>query len=147
MDPAANDTEAKLFYNNMFSLHGGGDGIHVHHPGGSGSSGEFHPADDARGQGRGVSPAQSDELLHLSRLARVSSVWVLIGGILRILFGLHVPFGYGLDTGWTFYTPFSTSKAEDGMVAVVAGVFILGFSSILTGVNFIATIHTLRPGE
>ncbi|MCX6619899.1 MAG: cbb3-type cytochrome c oxidase subunit I, partial [Acidobacteria bacterium] len=52
----------------------------------------------------------------------------------------------GVDTGWTFYTPYSTSTG--GPVSLMAtAVFILGFSSIFTGINFIATIHTLRaPG-
>ncbi len=52
----------------------------------------------------------------------------------------------GLDTGWTFYTPYSTTT--NGQVSLmVLGVFILGFSSIFTGINFIATIHKLRaPG-
>jgi cytochrome c oxidase subunit 1 len=55
----------------------------------------------------------------------------------------------GLDTGWTFYTPYSTSDAVGtqvgGVIPATAGAFILGFSSILTGVNFIASIHVLRP--
>ncbi len=52
----------------------------------------------------------------------------------------------GVDTGWTFYTPYSTTT--DGSVALMTfAAFVLGFSSILTGVNFIATIHKLRaPG-
>jgi cytochrome c oxidase subunit 1 len=52
----------------------------------------------------------------------------------------------GVDTGWTFYTPYSTST--DTSVAWMAmGIFIAGFSSIFTGLNFIATIHKLRaPG-
>ncbi|MFN9914856.1 MAG: cbb3-type cytochrome c oxidase subunit I, partial [Pirellulaceae bacterium] len=52
----------------------------------------------------------------------------------------------GLDTGWTFYTPYSTTT--DGSVALMTfAAFVLGFSSILTGVNFVATIHKLRaPG-
>ncbi len=51
-----------------------------------------------------------------------------------------------VDTGWTFYTPYSTTS--NGSVSMVTlGVFILGFSSIFTGINFIATIHKLRaPG-
>lgn len=50
------------------------------------------------------------------------------------------------DTGWTFYVPFSAVTTTNVSVAVVA-VFILGFSSILTGLNFIVTIHRLRaPG-
>ncbi len=51
-----------------------------------------------------------------------------------------------VDTGWTFYTPYST-RTDTAVVWVTLSVFILGFSSILTGVNFIATVHTLRaPG-
>lgn len=52
----------------------------------------------------------------------------------------------GLDTGWTFYTPYSTDSTSS-VIWVTMGVFILGFSSILTGTNFIATVHKLRaPG-
>jgi len=50
----------------------------------------------------------------------------------------------GVDTGWTFYTPYSTT-AGGSVIAMTAGVFILGFSSIFTGLNFIVTIHKLRP--
>lgn len=50
----------------------------------------------------------------------------------------------GADTGWTFYTPYSISKSFEGTVLMVAGAFIMGFSSILTGVNFVATVHKLR---
>ena len=51
-----------------------------------------------------------------------------------------------IDTGWTFYTPYST-VTDTAVISMVTGIFILGFSSILTGVNFIATIHYLRaPG-
>src|SRR5690606_3052858 len=49
----------------------------------------------------------------------------------------------GLDTGWTFYTPYSTQSPTEVLAAVI-GVFILGFSSIVTGLNFIVTVHTLR---
>jgi len=52
----------------------------------------------------------------------------------------------GTDTGWTFYAPYSTSTPTT-LFPVLLGVFILGFSSILTGLNFIVTVHTLRaPG-
>jgi cytochrome c oxidase subunit 1 len=52
----------------------------------------------------------------------------------------------GVDTGWTFYTPYS-STTGGGVTMVVLAAFVLGFSSIFTGVNFIATIHKLRaPG-
>ncbi|NRA76288.1 MAG: cbb3-type cytochrome c oxidase subunit I, partial [Planctomycetes bacterium] len=59
-------------------------------------------------------------------------------------FFLYVLFTGGLDTGWTFYTPYS---AESGTAVIPAlmGVFILGFSSIFTGLNFIVTIHKMRP--
>ena len=53
----------------------------------------------------------------------------------------------GVDTGWTFYTPFSTMFSNTNVILVLAGVFIVGFSSILTGLNFIVTVHTMRaPG-
>jgi cytochrome c oxidase subunit I len=53
----------------------------------------------------------------------------------------------GVDTGWTFYTPYSTSFANTFVMAVGLGIFINGFSSILTGLNFIVTVHTMRaPG-
>lgn len=52
----------------------------------------------------------------------------------------------GVDTGWTFYTPYSI-KTQGGAVLMVLGAFVMGFSSILTGLNFIVTIHKLRaPG-
>ena len=82
--------------------------------------------------------------------------YVLLGGILKV--ATHgrftVPLGDGLDTGWTFYTPYSSGTvtangvkefATRGTVTALLGIFIVGFSSILTGVNFIASIHMLRP--
>ena len=54
----------------------------------------------------------------------------------------------GVDTGWTFYTPFSTSYSNSHVVLMTLGAFITGFSSILTGLNFIVTIHRMRaPGQ
>ncbi|HEY6341835.1 MAG TPA: cytochrome c oxidase subunit I [Bryobacteraceae bacterium] len=53
----------------------------------------------------------------------------------------------GVDTGWTFYTPLSTTYSTGYVVGAALGIFIAGFSSILTGLNFIATVHTMRcPG-
>jgi cytochrome c oxidase subunit I len=53
----------------------------------------------------------------------------------------------GVDTGWTFYTPFSSMFSNSHVVTALAGVLVLGFSSILTGLNFIVSVHTLRaPG-
>lgn len=52
----------------------------------------------------------------------------------------------GVDTGWTFYTPYSIDTGT-AVIPVVLGAFVMGFSSILTGLNFIVTIHKLRaPG-
>jgi cytochrome c oxidase subunit 1 len=51
----------------------------------------------------------------------------------------------GFDTGWTFYTPYSTTTTSGGVIPVLFGVFILGFSSIFTGMNFVVTVHKLRP--
>ena len=52
-----------------------------------------------------------------------------------------------VDTGWTFYTPYSSSFADGSVAMMTMSVFVLGFSSILTGLNFIATVHKLRaPG-
>jgi cytochrome c oxidase subunit 1 len=54
----------------------------------------------------------------------------------------------GLDTGWTLYPPYSLEGARGlGLLVALLGVFLAGFSSILTGVNFIATIHKLRPPD
>src|SRR3989442_6937097 len=53
----------------------------------------------------------------------------------------------GVDTGWTFYTPYSTMSSTTQVMPTAIGIFIVGFSSILTGLNFIVTIHRMRaPG-
>jgi cytochrome c oxidase subunit I len=53
----------------------------------------------------------------------------------------------GVDTGWTFYTPLSTAYSHSHVVLAAVGIFIAGFSSIATGLNFIISIHRLRaPG-
>ena len=67
-------------------------------------------------------------------------LWV-VGGAIAVLSIL----GGGVDTGWTFYTPYSSEPVRDGVVAMTFGVFVLGFSSIFTGLNFTVTIHRLRP--
>jgi cytochrome c oxidase subunit 1 len=67
----------------------------------------------------------------------------IIGG----LFSLYAMLAGGVDTGWTFYTPYSSTYSNTHVVATALGVFITGFSSILTGLNFIVTIHRMRaPG-
>jgi cytochrome c oxidase subunit 1 len=53
----------------------------------------------------------------------------------------------GVDTGWTFYTPFSTNYSNTYVIPAALGIFVTGFSSIFTGLNFIVTIHRMRaPG-
>jgi cytochrome c oxidase subunit 1 len=53
----------------------------------------------------------------------------------------------GVDTGWTFYTPYSTTYANSHVISMAAGVFVAGFATIITGINFIVTTHKMRaPG-
>ena len=71
--------------------------------------------------------------------------WYLfnLGGLLVVL---AVIFG-GVDTGWTFYTPYSSTYSNSYVVLTIIGIFVVGFSSILTALNSIVTIHTMRaPG-
>ncbi|MBX3365429.1 MAG: cbb3-type cytochrome c oxidase subunit I [Phycisphaeraceae bacterium] len=74
------------------------------------------------------------------------SWWIYVAGS---IFAVVSVIAGGVDTGWTFYTPYSTMTDADHwrVVFMIAGAFILGFSSILTGLNFIVTVHKLRaPG-
>lgn len=73
------------------------------------------------------------------------SWWLFaIGGLLAIT-SVFLP-GGPVDTGWTFYVPYSVRSTTNVLPAAFAA-FILGFSSILTGINFVTTIHRLRaPG-
>ncbi|HXG66201.1 MAG TPA: cbb3-type cytochrome c oxidase subunit I, partial [Blastocatellia bacterium] len=67
----------------------------------------------------------------------------MLGGLIT----LYALLAGGVDTGWTFYTPYSTVYSNSYVVLTGIGIFITGFSSILTGLNFIVTIHTMRaPG-
>jgi cytochrome c oxidase subunit 1 len=69
-------------------------------------------------------------------------LFVIAGAVL--LYALLVG---GVDTGWTFYTPFSSMFSNGHVTLAIAAVFIAGFSSILTGLNFIVTVHRMRaPG-
>ncbi len=75
------------------------------------------------------------------RLNRLS-FWVYVLGAMFAFMAIY----HRLDTGWTFYAPYSLSNASAVMYATTAA-FILGFASILTGLNFIVTIHKMRaPG-
>src|SRR5215470_10389089 len=71
--------------------------------------------------------------------------WYLFmgGGVLA----LSAAMTGGVDTGWTFYTPYSSTYANGSVLLAGMGAFVAGFSSILTGLNFVTTIHTMRaPG-
>jgi len=81
--------------------------------------------------------------LAFPRLNLLSWYIYIAGG----LFTLYSAIAGGVDTGWTFYTPYSSTYSNTQVTAVAVGVFITGFSSILTGLNFIVTIHKMRaPG-
>ena len=72
----------------------------------------------------------------------LASYWVFAAGFLVIIGSLVAP----MDTGWTFYTPYS-AKSAAAVTTLSLGIFLIGMSSILTGLNFIVTIHKLRaPG-
>ncbi len=73
------------------------------------------------------------------RLNLLSLYLYWIGGVVALYALVHG----GSDTGWTFYMPYS-SKTAAPVISTVLGAFIMGFSSILTGLNFIVTIHKLR---
>ncbi|MGF1508693.1 MAG: cbb3-type cytochrome c oxidase subunit I [Myxococcota bacterium] len=67
----------------------------------------------------------------------------MLGGLFTVA---SVALG-GVDTGWTFYTPYSSTFANSNVMLAALGVFISGFASILTGLNFMVTVHKMRaPG-
>ena len=73
----------------------------------------------------------------------LASLWIYVIGA---IFAVTAMVTGGVDTGWTFYTPYSTTT-NTSVTTMTLAAFILGFSSIFTGVNFIATVHKLRaPG-
>jgi len=81
--------------------------------------------------------------LAFPRLNLLSWYIYMIGGAFTLYSLIHG----GVDTGWTFYAPYSSTYSNTQVVPVALGVFITGFSSILTGLNFIVTIHKMRaPG-
>jgi len=74
----------------------------------------------------------------------LASWYFLVGGG---LFALWAAVTGGVDTGWTFYTPYSSMFSNTNVMATAIGAFLSGFSSIFTGLNFIVTIHKMRaPG-
>src|SRR4026207_108325 len=81
--------------------------------------------------------------LAFPRINLLSWYIYVLGGAFTLVAALNG----GVDTGWTFYTPYSTAAANTHVITAAVGVFITGFSSILTGLNFIVTIHKMRaPG-
>jgi len=64
--------------------------------------------------------------------------------VVGALFTVAAVIAGGVDTGWTFYTPYSSLFSNSAVIAAATGVFVVGFSSILTGLNFIVTTHTMR---
>jgi cytochrome c oxidase subunit 1 len=70
----------------------------------------------------------------------LASLYIYLAGAALALWGM---IHGGADTGWTFYVPYS-SITPTKVVPVLLGVFIIGFSTIITGINFIVTIHTMR---
>ncbi|MBS1912098.1 MAG: cytochrome c oxidase subunit I [Bacteroidetes bacterium] len=81
--------------------------------------------------------------LAFPRINLLSWYIYVIGG----LFTLTALVLGGVDTGWTFYTPYSSTYSNGYVMLTGIGIFITGFSSILTGLNFIVTVHKMRaPG-
>ena len=81
--------------------------------------------------------------LAFPRINLLSWYLYIIGGTLMI----YTILNGGVDTGWTFYTPLSTEFLKTNVISAIVGIFFAGFSSILTGLNFIVTIHRMRaPG-
>jgi cytochrome c oxidase subunit 1 len=74
----------------------------------------------------------------------LASWYIFITGASFILYAILTG---GVDTGWTFYTPYSTTYSNTNVITAALGVFIVGFSSIFTGLNIIVTVHRMRaPG-
>src|SRR6516225_318512 len=81
--------------------------------------------------------------LAFPRINLLSWYIYVLGG----LFTLVAAVTGGVDTGWTFYAPYSTSASNSHVITAGVGIFITGFSSILTGLNFVVTTHRMRaPG-
>ncbi len=81
--------------------------------------------------------------LAFPRINLLSWYLYVIGGLIAV----GVIAGGGVDTGWTFYTPYSTTASTTNVTLAGMAAFIAGFSSILTGFNFIVTVHRMRaPG-
>src|SRR5260370_3161884 len=81
--------------------------------------------------------------LAFPRLNLASWYIYMVGAVVE----LWAIFGGGVDTGWTFYTPYSSRSAHTNVIPAILGILIAGFSTIFTGLNFVITIHRMRaPG-
>src|ERR671932_193632 len=90
-----------------------------------------------------IPPMVGAKDLAFPRINLLSWYIYIAGGLL----GTIVLLTGGVDTGWTFYTPFSSSYSNGYVVMTAMAAFVTGFSSILTGLNFIVTVHRMRaPG-
>jgi len=118
-------------YNQWFTTHGAIMVFLVIIPGSSCSIGEFRPATFVGGEGRGISEIEPGLLLPVGHRCVFS--FSMCSSVVESI------------RGWTFYTPYSTKFSSTAVIPAVVGVFILGFSSIFTGLNFIVTIHKMRP--
>ncbi|HVT82871.1 MAG TPA: cytochrome c oxidase subunit I [Phycisphaerae bacterium] len=119
-------------YNQMFTLHGAIMIFLVLIPGIPGALGNF------------VLPVMLGAKDVAFPRLNLFSFYLYVTGALFAVLSIAIK---AVDTGWTFYTPYSASSehSDTAVSWMVFGVFILGFSSILTGMNFIVTIHKLRP--
>jgi len=71
--------------------------------------------------------------------------WYLF--IIGAIWAMYAVIRGGVDTGWTFYAPYSSTYSNSYVLSAIFGVFMAGFSSILTGLNFIVTVHKMRRPE
>ena len=139
-----NENKAWDFYNHMFTLHGAVMTFLFIIPGIPGIIGNF-VLPMMLGAKDVAFPRLNLMSLYVWAAGGLFFLYVLISGVLQAGFGVSLPGGFGLDTGWVFYTPYSTTTSTSGVIPATMGVFVLGFASILTGVNFLASIHMLRP--
>jgi cytochrome c oxidase subunit 1 len=127
-------TKSNNFYNRLFTMHGAIMVFMVIVPGIPASLGNFF-----------LPLMIGAKDVAFPRLNLLSWYVYLAGSIFGVLAIIY----HGVDTGWTFYTPYSTTTDAGHwrVVYMITAAFILGFSSILTGLNFVVTVHKLRaPG-
>jgi len=131
LTPEGGDFISAVTYNKMFTLHGAVMVFLVIIPSVPGALGNF------------LLPLMVGAKDVAFPRLNLLSFWIYTLGSMFFLFTLAAG---QLDTGWTFYTPYSNTSGT-AVISATFGAFILGFSSILTGLNFIVTVHKMRaPG-